>query len=143
MSDSTDRPTPRPGTFVASQPFWEGAKEGALTLQYCKDTEQFQHYPKPVSIYTGSRNLDWRPVTGEGVIYALTTLRVPGPGVTHRLPLKVATVELDAGVRIIGNILGQEAEPKIGDRVTLVWDELGDGTAYPAFRCVERSDAEA
>jgi len=33
-----------------------------------------------VSIFTGSRNLEWREVSGKGTIYACTVIRVPGPG---------------------------------------------------------------
>ncbi len=76
------------------------------------DTNRFQHYPRPVSLATGSRNLDWRPVSGNGTIYACTTLRIPGPGIDGRLPLAIATVELDEHVRIIANILDASPEER-------------------------------
>jgi uncharacterized OB-fold protein len=135
MTDMASRPTPKPDVYVETRPFWEGAAQGRLMLQYCRDTGQFQHYPRPVSIYTGSRNLEWRQVSGRGVIYASTTVRIPGPGVERRIPLPVVTVELDEGVRIISNILGATPEEvAIGKRVELAWDRLDDGTPYPAFR---------
>ncbi len=106
-------------------------------LQYCKDTGRFQHYPRPVSIFTGSRNLEWREVSGNGTVYACTVIRVPGPGLEGRLPLPVATVELDEGVRILGNILDADPEQvAIGQRVELAWDRLGDDVPYPAFKIV-------
>ena len=129
------RPIPKPGMFVDTAPFWEGAKNHKLVLQYCTDTGQFQHFPKPVSIFTGSRNLEWREVSGSGTIYACTVLRVPGPGLDGRLPLSIATIELDEGVRILGNILGTDpGEVRIGQRVVLAWDPIADGLDYPAFR---------
>jgi uncharacterized OB-fold protein len=135
MADKASRPPPKPDLYVETKPFWEGAAQGKLMLQYCRDTGQFQHYPRPVSIYTGSRNLEWREVSGRGVIYASTTVRIPGPGVEGRIPLPVVTVELDEGVRIIGNILGAPPEEvAIGKRVELAWDKLDDGTLYPAFK---------
>jgi uncharacterized OB-fold protein len=135
MTDNASRPTPKPDVFVSTKPFWDGAAQGKLMLQYCRDTGQFQHYPRPVSMYTGSRNLEWREVSGKGAIYAATTVRISGPGVEGRIPLCVVTVELDEGVRIIGNILGAAPEDvAIGQRVELAWDKLGDGTPYPAFR---------
>jgi uncharacterized OB-fold protein len=137
MSDKASRPTPKPDVYVSTKPFWDGAAQGKLMLQYCRDTGQFQHYPRPVSIYTGSRNLEWREVSGKGVIYAATTVRVSGPGVEGRIPLPVVTVELDEGVRIIGNILGSAPEDiSIGQRIELAWDKLDDGTPYPAFKVV-------
>jgi uncharacterized protein len=135
MADENNgRPVPKPGTYVDTAPFWEGAKNGRLMLQYCKDTGRFQHYPRPVSIFTGSRNIEWREVSGRGTIYACTVIRVPGPGLDGRLPLSVVTVELDEKVRIIGNILNVDANSvAIGQRVEVAWDRLGDDVPYPAF----------
>ena len=133
MSDT--RPIPKPDGYVPTGPFWDGAKHGALVLQYCRDTNRFQHYPRPVSLATGSRNLEWRAVSGKGTIYAVTIVRVPGPGLEGRLPLIVATITLDEGVRIIANILDAgAATATIGARVVLAWDYLNAETPYPAFR---------
>jgi uncharacterized protein len=135
--EKAGRPVPKPPVYVDTAPFWTAASEGKLMLQYCKDTGQFQHYPRPVSIFTGSRNLEWREVSGKGTIYACTVIRVPGPGLEGRLPLSVATVELDEGVRILGNILGSDPEKvAIGQRVELAWDRLDDEVTYPAFKIV-------
>ncbi len=135
--EKAGRPVPKPSVYVDTAPFWAAAKQGKLMLQYCKDTRQFQHYPRPVSIFTGSRNREWREVSGKGTIYACTVIRVPGPGLEGRLPLSVATVELDEGVRILGNILGSDPEKvAIGQRVELAWDRLDDEVFYPAFKIV-------
>ena len=132
--ETASRPVPKPGVFVDTAPFWEGVKNHKLVLQYCKDTGRFQHYPRPVSMFTGSRNLEWREVSGRGTIYAYTIVRVPGPGLEGRLPLPIATLELDEGVRILGNILRADPEAvRIGQRVALAWDPLADGLDYPAF----------
>jgi uncharacterized OB-fold protein len=129
------RPVPAQGAYVADQPFWDGARAGRLVLQYCPATNAFQHYPRPVSLATGSRRLEWRPVSGNGTIYAFTTLRVAGPGTADRVPLLIATVELDEGVRILANILEATAhEVRIGLRVCVAWDRLADDVPYPAFR---------
>ena len=128
------RPVPKPSVYIDTTAFWNGVKDGKLVLQYCPETKQFQHYPRPVSIYTGKRNIEWREVTGKGTIYACTVIRIPGPGLEGRLPLCVATVDLDEGVRFIGNVLNCAPEAvKIGARVKLAWDKLGDGSNYPAF----------
>lgn len=135
MTTAKPRPVPKPNVYVSTEPFWEGARNGKLVLQYCKDTGRFQHYPRPVSMYTGSRNLEWREVSGRGEIYACTTVRVSGLGLEGRVPLNVATVELDEKVRIIANILDNSPEEiKIGARVVLAWDRLDEKTPYPAFR---------
>ena len=128
------RPVPKPNVYVDTTAFWNGVREGKLVLQYCPETKQFQHYPRPVSIYTGKKNIEWREVKGTGTIYACTAIRIPGPGLEGRLPLCVATVELDEGVRFIGNVLNCTPEQvKIGARVKLAWDKLNDDNNYPAF----------
>jgi uncharacterized OB-fold protein len=128
------RPTPKPNVYVDTTPFWNGVREGKLVLQFCPETKQFQHYPRPVSIYTGKRNIEWRQVSGKGTIYACTTIRIPGPGLEGRLPLCVATVDLDEGVRFIGNVLNCAPEQvTIGARVKLAWDRLNEDSQYPAF----------
>jgi uncharacterized OB-fold protein len=129
------RPVPKPNVYVPTKAFWDGTRAGKLMLQFCNDTNRFQHPPRPVSIYTGSRNLEWREVSGKGQIYACTIVRVPGPGLEGRVPLSVATVELDEGVRIIANIIGGNPEEvTIGRRVVLAWDRLDGNTPYPAFK---------
>jgi uncharacterized protein len=128
------RPIPRQNAYVDTRPFWEGVEQGKLVLQYCTEAKKFQHYPRPVSIFTGRRTLEWREVPGNGVIYAFTVVRIPGPGLDGRLPLCVATVELDEGVRMIANILDCKPEDlTIGKRVKLAWDTIADGQRYPAF----------
>lgn len=128
------RQMPKPNVYVDTTPFWNGVKERKLMLQFCPETKQFQHYPRPVSIYTGKRNIEWREVSGKGTIYACTTIRIPGPGLEGRLPLCVATVDLEEGVRFIGNVLNCTPEQvTIGARVKLAWDKLDEDNLYPAF----------
>jgi uncharacterized OB-fold protein len=128
------KPVPRPNAYVDTKPFWEAANSGRLKLQYCRDTGKFQHYPRPVSIYTGKRNLEWREVSGKGKVYAYTVTRVPMPGFESQAPYIVATIELDEGVRILCNLMNCEIDAvRIGMRVKLCWERLSDDINQPAF----------
>ncbi|HMN51641.1 MAG TPA: Zn-ribbon domain-containing OB-fold protein [Xanthobacteraceae bacterium] len=132
------RMAPRANVYVNTDPFWQAAQKRELVIQYCKDSGKFQHYPRPVSIYTGKRNLEWRKVSGKGTIYAHTTIRIPGPGLDGRLPLPVATVELDEGVRMIANIIETDAaDIKVGAKVEVAWDKITEDFVYPAFKVVK------
>ena len=134
-SNAVVRPVPRIASYVDTRPFWDGIAAGKLVLQYCTEARRFQHYPRPVSMYTGRRTLEWRETSGKGVIYACTVVRIPGPGLEGRLPLCVATVELDEGVRMIANIVNCTPEQMaIGKRVELAWDHLTPELRYPAFQ---------
>jgi uncharacterized OB-fold protein len=135
MSAETKRPVPPADTFTQTAPFWAAAREKKLFLQVCADTGRFQHFPRPVSLQTGSRNLEWREVSGRGEIYACTVLRAGRPDMAPRLPLPLATITLEEGVRIVGNIVESSLEDlKIGRKVALAWDMLDGDTPYPAFR---------
>ena len=47
--------------FDFSEPYWEGTKQKKLVLQRCKATGKFQHFPRPVSIFTGRRrDIEWK-----------------------------------------------------------------------------------
>jgi uncharacterized OB-fold protein len=57
------------------------------------------------------------------------------------VPLVVANLELDEGVRILGRILNRApGEAAIGDRVGIAWDHFDDGTPYPAFESIRDHD---
>ena len=134
ISTTPVRPIPKQGVYIDSKPFWDGIAQGKLVLQYCTSAQRFQHYPKPVSGFTGRRTLEWREVAGTGTIYACTVVRIPGPGVEGRIPLCVATVELDEGVRIIANVLNcAPSDLAVGKRVRLAVDQLAPDHPYPAF----------
>src|SRR5258707_3703553 len=48
-------------------PFWEATRQKKLVIQYCKTAKKFQHFPRPVSIYTGRRrDIEWREGSGKG-----------------------------------------------------------------------------
>jgi len=127
------RKLPRENLYVDSTAFWQGTRDGKLVLQACGDTGRFQHFPRPVSLATGSRNLVWREVSGNGSVYAVTALRTPGLGADGRLPCVLALIDLDEGVRILGNLPASgPGDVRIGDRVKLAWDVIGEGR-YPAF----------
>jgi len=59
--------------FDFSEPYWEGTKQKKLVLQRCKATGKFQHFPRPVSIFTGRRrDIEWKEVSGKGTVYSYT-----------------------------------------------------------------------
>jgi uncharacterized protein len=139
MSDAKQpaRPVPKPNAYVDSTPFWAAAKQGRLVLQYCRDAGKFQHYPRPVSLYTGKRNLEWREVSGIGVVYAHTVTRVPMPGFEERVPYIVATIELAEGVRLLANLVNCAPDKvRIGMPVRLCWERLSDDINQPCFEPV-------
>lgn len=125
-------PLPVPTEF--STPFWEAARQRKLVIQYCPESGKYQHYPRPVSIYTGKRNVEWREVSGKGFVYAVTITRRGPPAFRGQEPYLVATVELDESVRLLTQIVNCSIEDaRIGMRVRVRWRVLNDEFSFPVF----------
>ena len=74
---------------IFTEPYWEGTKQKKLLVQYCKPTGKYQHFPRPVSIFTGRRrDLEWREVSGKGVVYSYTITRARHAGLPWHQPYR-------------------------------------------------------
>lgn len=124
--------------YMDTQPFWDGVRERRLVLQICSDTKRFQHPPRPVSIFTGSRRLEWHPVSGRGHVAAFTIVAPSRANPAERQC--IVTVTLEESVRIAGKLLGPHAAVKVGAPVHLVWEIMADGEPYPAFELDQPTD---
>jgi hypothetical protein len=116
--------------YIDTTPFWSGARERKLFVQYCFDTGRFQHPPRPVSQYTGSRNLGWREAIGRGRVHSwiIQNGAPTDNGVFHRPTL----VDMDDGFRFLSWYVGKE-ELQQGMAVAVSWKLLEDGRSWPAF----------
>ena len=129
MSSSNDHgnlPAPAPTDF--SKPFWDGAKQKKLLLQYDPEAQRYQFFPRPISIYTGKRNLEWREAAGTGSVFAFTIVhRASSPAFAPLVPYVVASVTLDEGVRILGRLINVDAQDvRVGLPVRVAWEARGE-----------------
>ena len=123
---------PSPPENVEYEEFRTGANEGKLLLPRCKDTQQFFWYPRKISPFTLSNNIEWVPASGKGVIYTFSIMRRADPQYV------VAYVTLAEGITMMTNIV--ECDPdslKIGTPVELVMCESTSGQNVPVFKPVE------
>ncbi len=135
MSDY-NKPLPQPDPIT--QPFWDSLKDHAMKIQRCNDTGKFFFYPRGVSPYTGSKNISWESVSGNGTIYGFTIIgeqRRAWPG--FEAPYVIAMVELEEGnARMMTNIINVEADPehvKVGMPVKVVYDDVTDDITLAKF----------
>ena len=126
------REVPRHYTF--SEPYWDGTREKKLLLQYCRKSGQYQFYPRPVSIFSGTRDLEWREVSGRGQVFSWTVAHIARPPFAGHTPYLVATVTLDEGINVIANLINCPLDRvAIGLRVRPAWTPLPDGTNLLLF----------
>ncbi len=114
-----------------TEPYWRACAERRLIVQRCEVCGAHQFYPRPFCLACESDRVQWVEAKGRGVIYSLTTVRVP---VVEELkpPYLLALVDLDEGVRLLTNIVGDGA--KIGDRVELAWRDRDGLPPVPVFK---------
>lgn len=131
---SIERPLPEPSAI--SQMFWQKALEGQLWLQYCKECSRFIFYPRVICPHCFSTGLEWKPVSGQGVVYTFTVVyRTDLPGFEEQIPYIYAVVELEEGPRMTTNIINCSIdEVYIGMPVEVVFKELTADISLPCFQ---------
>jgi len=113
---------------VATQPFWDAAAEGKLLIKHCTACGKAHHYPRPICPFCFSDKTEFRPSSGEGVIYSWSVERRANP------PLAIAYVTLPEGVTLMTNIVDADLDKlKIGQKVKVAFRKLDDGPPVPAF----------
>lgn len=141
LNDILDVARAVPRTFSFSKPFWEATRERRILLQYCPKTNRYQFYPRPVSLFTGRRDLEWREVSGRGRIFAFTVAHVARQPFNGHTPFLIATVTLEEGVNVIGDVIRCPIEKiAIGMRVRPAWAPLPDGTNLLLFEPDEETN---
>jgi uncharacterized OB-fold protein len=129
---SVKRDAPKPRSF--SQPFWQATRDKTLLLQYCRRSGRYQFFPRATSIVDGNRDLDWREVSGRGVVFSYTIARRARPPFQGHEPFVIAVVTLEEGVNVMANLVHCALDKiRIGLKVVPFWAPLPDGTHLLMF----------
>jgi hypothetical protein len=122
---------------VAPGPEFEGfLKAGEFRLQTCRDCGHQIYFPRTVCPYCGSANLEWRPVSGRGVVYSTTTVRQrPDKGGDFN----VAIVELAEGARLLSRVVDVAPSAVHIDMPVSAFIGEANGTPQVLFRPAEQS----
>jgi hypothetical protein len=119
-----------------SKPFWDSLKEHAMRLQRCADCGKIRHYPRPVCDSCYSMEVDWVRASGRGMIHSWTiTHHAFHPGFLSDLPMMLATVDLEEGVRICAQI--RDVAPgqlSVGMAVRVDYEDATAALTLPVFR---------
>jgi uncharacterized OB-fold protein len=130
-----ERPEPDPdGT---ARPFWEAAGRGELLIQRCPSCGHRQFYPRPACTACGA-DPEWEQASGRGTVHTFAVIRqFGGKPFRDELPYVVAMIELDEGVRMMGNVTDCAVdEVEIGMAVEAYAVKTEEGLGVPLWRPV-------
>ena len=135
MGDQTDWiPTPD----EQSAPFFAGARDGKLMLQHCNACQRWLHPVRSRCPLCASTDLEWAKASGRGVVYSHGLLqRASHPRHEGRLPIVLAVIDLEEGVRFSSNLVEVEPERvRAGMPVEVAFEPVSEA-ALPVFRPVD------
>ncbi|MFC5589742.1 Zn-ribbon domain-containing OB-fold protein [Sporosarcina soli] len=100
------RPLPKLDS-VLFKPFLEGATKGKLLVQECQQTKKKIWPPRLISPYAPDAELRWVPIEGKGKVYTFNVVhRAFFPYYKEKVPYAIVIVELEDGIRMLGNTMG-------------------------------------
>jgi uncharacterized OB-fold protein len=114
--------------------FWEGTKVGELRIQRCPECGTLRHPPGPMCPSCGGDKPDYVVAAGRGTVFSYVVHHHPQvPGRT--VPFVVALVELEEGVRMLGEL--RDVDPQqvaIGMPVEVALTRIDDALTLPSWR---------
>lgn len=124
----------RPAVNRDTEFFWAGTAGGELRIQRCGECGLPRHPPGPMCPRCGATRQEHLVSAGRGEVYSYVVHHHPPvPGRTP--PFVVALVELEEGVRVLGEL--RDVDPSrvsVGLPVEVVFDRVDDELALPAWR---------
>ena len=125
----SQRNIPSPPMSVENEAFWAAANEGRLMIPRCKDAGQFFWYPRNLSPFTLSNNVELVEASGKGTIYTYSVMRRADP------QYAIAYVTLEEGITMMTNIVDCDFDSlTVGQAVELDFYETENGQRVPVFK---------
>jgi uncharacterized OB-fold protein len=125
----SQRKIPSPPMSVENEAFWAAANEARLMIPRCKDTGQFFWYPRNLSPFTLSNNVELVEASGKGTIYTYSVMRRADP------QYAIAYVTLEEGITMMTNIVDCDFDSlTVGQAVELDFYETENGQRVPVFK---------
>jgi uncharacterized OB-fold protein len=138
------KPVPDPDT----QPFWDAVNERRLVVPRCTKCGRFVWQPRPLCPRCQAPDPEWVEISGDGTVASWTVLHPPAlPVWAEQLPFVVLLVEVEEGVRMIGQLVdrhghllrtdGKAEGLAMGARVALRWRLDEARQILPAWTLVD------
>jgi uncharacterized protein len=124
----------RPRVNRDTEFFWEGTRKGELRIQKCGACGVLRHPPGPMCPHCLATEPTYVISEGRGTIYSFVVHRHP-PVPGKELPILLVLVQLDDGVRMVGELLDAEpADLEIGAPVEVSMITIDDELTLPGWR---------
>lgn len=133
---STEYVKPLPVIEDWNRPFWDALRGGELRMQKCTDCGRIRYPISSICSDCLSAEHEWIPLSGRGSIMSYIVVhQVYNKAFADDVPYNVALIQLDEGPRMFSNIVGVPNDvPKVGDRVTIVYDPVTADVTIPRFK---------
>ena len=132
--DATPKRVVRPMVSHDTAFFWEGTAAGELRVQHCPACGTLRHPPGPMCPSCGADKPDYVVASGRGEVFSYVVHHHP-PVPGRDLPFVVALVELEEGVRMLGELV--DVDPStvtIGMPVEVELTRVDDELTLPNWR---------
>jgi uncharacterized OB-fold protein len=117
-----------------SQFFWDGTAVGELRIQQCNACGALRFPPGPTCVECGKFDRGHVVAAGAGTVFSYVVHRYP-PVPGKELPIVIALVDLDEGVRMVGEVVDvADDEIEIGMRLRVDYRRIDDELTLPIWR---------
>lgn len=124
----------RPMMNRDSQFFWDGTAAGELRIQRCNACGALRFPPGPACQVCDAYDRGHVVAAGTGTVFSYVVHRHP-PVPGKELPIVIALIDLDEGVRMVGEVVDVAAdEIAIGTRLRVDFNRVDDELTLPVWR---------
>jgi uncharacterized OB-fold protein len=103
--------------------FWEGTARGELRIQSCNACGALRHPPGPACPDCGALDRGHVVASGLGHVFSYVVHRHP-PVPGKQLPIVIALIDLDEGVRMVGEVDARPEAVGIGTRLQVDFQRI-------------------
>ena len=131
---------PMPHPDAVSQPYWDAAAEGRLSLQRCTSCGLVRHYPQHVCPRCTSLGVEWIDASGRGTVQSWTVAHhAYHPAFKTDVPYTLVIVDLSEGPRALGRLdPASQGSLRLGLPVRISFTHEPGGAALPVFTAAEK-----
>jgi uncharacterized OB-fold protein len=117
-----------------SQFFWDGTAAGELRIQVCNACGAKRFPPGPACQECDAYDRGFEVAAGTGTVFSYVVHRHP-PVPGKDLPIVIALVDLDEGVRMVAEVVDVPPEEiAIGQRLRVDFNRVDDELTLPIWR---------